>query len=263
MLLDPRNGPAFDLPPPDGPPQIYVVASLPRTGSTLLCRTLWDTGLVGAPSEYLNPMQIRDWEVRFGSPVARLAHLPLGGPLLALVGCGRWTQARRRAHLARVVARRTGAWFGLKIHRHHFERWFPDADPARLLGPHVAPIRWVRLTRRDRVAQAVSWVRALQTGRWAGDRGSLVPPRYSRRAITGALARIARDEAAWDAFFADRGLDPLALTYEELATDLDGAVRAVLRWLEVPAPDRLPDPSLPRQADARTRRWIARFRAGR
>ena len=60
MLLDPRNGPAFDLPTPHSPRRTYVIASTPRTGSTLLARALWDTGLVGAPKEYLNPMQIRD-----------------------------------------------------------------------------------------------------------------------------------------------------------------------------------------------------------
>ena len=48
-LLDARNGEPFDLPPSPLRPRTYVVASLPRTGSTLLCNALWDTGRAGAP----------------------------------------------------------------------------------------------------------------------------------------------------------------------------------------------------------------------
>ena len=67
-LLDPRNGPRWDLPPPESPPDNYVIAAIPRSGSTLLSRVLWDCGQAGAPSEYLNPMQLCDWERRFGAP---------------------------------------------------------------------------------------------------------------------------------------------------------------------------------------------------
>lgn len=263
-LLDPRNGPAFDLPPWDGPPRTWVVASLPRTGSTLLCNALWDTGRVGAPKEYLNPMQVRDWEARLAPDRwTRGRHRALVGPAVALAGRGRWSDARLRAYLDRVRAHRTGptGWFGLKIHWHHFEAWFlaRGRSPEAFLGP----ARWLRVVRRDRLRQAVSWARALQTGRWASWQRGYSPPRFSARAIEARLAAIDAGESAWDAWFAGQGLRPRVVVYEDLIADWEGTLRAVLADLDVPpeAQGALPAPSLRRQADDTTDRWIERWRA--
>src|SRR5215472_13088957 len=32
----------------------YIVASSPRCGSTFFCKELWQTGVLGAPTEYIN-----------------------------------------------------------------------------------------------------------------------------------------------------------------------------------------------------------------
>jgi len=261
MWLDPRNGPAGDLPTFDGTPRTWIVASTPRTGSTLLCRAVWGTGLAGAPAEYLNPMQIRDWEVRFGDVASRLRHRPLRGPLLALVGRTRWSDRRLRDHIDRVRVRRTGptGWFGLKIHHHHFRSWFLDAgrDPVDFLGPCT----WVRLTREDRLGQALSWARALQTGRWAAHQRAWRPPTYDRSAISRCLARIEADEAAWSAWFQAAGVTPVALTFEEVTGDLAASARRVLGVLGVPeaASAAVPPPDLEPQADAVSQAWRARF----
>ena len=45
----------YDFPERDGPPdRVYVLASLPRSGSTYLSHVLWESGCLGAPLEYLN-----------------------------------------------------------------------------------------------------------------------------------------------------------------------------------------------------------------
>ena len=122
-LIDPRNGAEWDLPPFEGEARTYIIASTPRTGSTLLCRSLWDTGVAAAPKEYLNPMQLRDWEVRLGATRrSRFLHRFLVGPAVGFAGRYGWGEAELSAHLARVRARRTGedGLFGLKIHYHHF-----------------------------------------------------------------------------------------------------------------------------------------------
>lgn len=264
MLLDPRNGPAFDLPPCDGPVRTYVIASVPRSGSTLLARLLWETGRVGAPKEYLNPMQVRDWEARLGPTAAvRWRHRALRGRLAGVAGRGPWTDARLAAYLDRVRARRTGpeGWFGLKLHHHHHQRWFVDA--GRDLEAVLGPVRWVRITRDDTVAQAVSWTRALQTGRWASWQRDGLPAVYDRRAIAGRLAAIEAAEAAWSERLADRPV--CAVTYEQLVADREATVRRVLRWLDVPDADTVavPAPPVARQADATSAAWIARYRSGR
>jgi LPS sulfotransferase NodH len=267
MLLDPRNGPDFDLPTFVGTPRVYVIASLPRTGSTLLSQLLWDTGRVGAPKEYLNPMQVRDWEARLSPTLlGRSVHRALRGPAVnVLAGRGRWDRARLEAYLARVRARRTGAsgWFGLKIHWHHFERWFLSRglDPEEILGP----IRWIALTREDHVAQAVSWARALQTGKWASWQSDQLPPIYDPRSIAARMDDIEAGERGWDAWFKAREIEPLRLTFEQVVTDKEAAVRAALTWLEVPDAETvpIPPPPLRRQADGISAAWAARFKASR
>ncbi|MGE4653001.1 MAG: Stf0 family sulfotransferase [Myxococcota bacterium] len=261
MLIDPRNGPDFDLPSSSSAPRSYVIAATPRTGSTLLCRGIWDTGLAGAPKEYFNPVQLRDWELRFGAPRSRLLQRALRGPGLALVGRRGWTPERLRAHWLRVRAHRSAAsgWCGLKLHRHHRERLFGAEKLEDLLGE----IRWIRITRRDRLAQAVSWSRALRTGRFASHQRGWLPPLYRRRHIEACLRALEEQEAAWDAELA--GCEVLSLVYEDLVADWPQGLRAVLCWLSLPGADavELPEPALPRQADARTARWIDRFEVER
>lgn len=260
MLLDPRNGPNWDLHGAHN--RTYVVASTPRTGSTLLCRTLWDTGLAGAPKEYLNPMQIRDWEVRLGSATSATRHRLLSGPLLGLVGRLRWSAPRVDAHLARVQQLRTGSngWFGLKLHAHHHRRWFRSRPLAHALGP----VTWIRIRREDRVAQAVSWERALQTGRWAAHQRPTftLSPVYRRRAIERRLRAIAHDEAWWDAVLENETV--LDLTFERLRTVRAATIRQVLTYLDVPGGGGVgvPDDSLRSQSDGISQDWIRRFRSG-
>lgn len=256
--LDPMNGPEGDCPPFEGDRRVWAVASTPRTGSTLLCQALGETGRIGRPVEYLNPMQLRDWEVRFGTWGSRWRHAALSGPLLGPVG---WTWGARRldAHLARVMALRTGSsgWFGLKLHAHHRRRWFADRAIEDVLGP----ITWVRVVRGDRVAQAVSWVRALQTHQWATTQAPWRAARYDRAAIALRLAAIEGDEADWDRWLAGRRV--CVLRYEAIVGDLHAAVKQVFRHLgeadDVPSPT----PRIGRQAGDESAAWIARFQAER
>lgn len=256
VLIDPRNGPVYDT-VPGTPIRWAVLATSPRTGSTLLARLLDQTGRVGHPKEYVNPTQLRDWEVRLGAPASRLRHALLRGPAVALAGRLPWSEARRRAHLARVAARRAGptGWMLLKVHHHHAARFFPD-DPR----PWLPGLRWIRLTREDRLGQALSWARARQTGRWAAHDSAYAPPVYRRAAITRALRRIHDADRGWDALI---GSDPcLHLTFEELTGDPLTTVNAVLDWLDEPPVAQVTPPLIP-QADAVTQAWRRRYLAGR
>lgn len=259
MLIDARNGPSYDLPTAAAPTRSYVIAATPRTGSTLLCRALWASGEVGAPKEYFNPIQLRDWEVRLGSPLSRWSHACLWGPAVRYVGRWGWSRVRLEAHWQRVCERRkaSNGWCGIKLHRHHRDGLFGPGSLEASLGE----IRWIRVVRRDRIAQAVSWSRALQTGRFASHQRPGIPSFYSRRHIAACLDRIDRHEAAWDAELA--GQPVLALVYEELAADLTKALREVLTWLEVPgaAGAKAAPPALARQADDLNANRIARFKS--
>lgn len=211
-------------------------------------------------------MQIRDWEVRLGrDATTRFRNRLLVGPAIALAGRGRWSEARLHGHIERVRERRTSACglFGLKLHQHHFARFFGSGGEG--LESALAPRRWIRLRREDRVAQAVSWARALQSGRWASHQRFALPVFYRRGQIARLEREIDRQETAWEAFFATAEGEVLQLTYEDLRTDRAAVLHRVLEFLGIENALRVPvpDSDLQVQADATSAAWIARYRSHR
>lgn len=261
-LLDVRNGEAYDC--GSGPAtRTLVVASTPRCGSTMFCRTLWETGMVGAPKEYFNPTQRRDWMVRSGSSLAvRLAYGTIRGPLTAGLGRLPWSTKGLTKYTRTLQAHRTGTqgWFSTKLHWHHFERIFARAgrEPSDVFGD----VTWVLMTRSDRLAQAVSWARALQTQRWAARQSERRSPTYSRSLIARAHGWIEDGEAGWEDWFAQRGVVPTRVVYEDFVAAHASETCRVLGELGIVFErERVAAPPMGIQRDEISARWCARYRA--
>ena len=156
----------------------YLVASSYRCGSTYLCWLLWETGLLGAPSEVLNPTS----ELR----------------LLM----NRFKTSSPAQYVAKLLERRTSrnGVFGMKAHFHHFEAFWKDY-PALL--ETLAPMTYIYINRRDKIAQAVSMAKALQTNRWHSrmEEGPKPPMSYDRETIAHCLADIDLQEVTWRRWF--------------------------------------------------------------
>jgi hypothetical protein len=61
------NGPEFDFPLfTDPPPVRYVLASTPRSGSNMLARALWHTGMAGFAEDYFADEYVLDYFERWG-----------------------------------------------------------------------------------------------------------------------------------------------------------------------------------------------------
>jgi LPS sulfotransferase NodH len=141
------------------------------------------------------------------------------------------------------------------------------ADIATLAGPVTfaellgEEPRYVRVTRTDRVSQAVSLWTALQTQAWAAahERPEDVA-HYDFDSIRHLAGWFDDQERGWDEYFADA--KPLTLTYDEIAADLKDAVRRVLIHLDLePTPADSVEPPMERQADERSQEWVDRYRA--
>jgi trehalose 2-sulfotransferase len=260
-MHDARNGPAYDLPPSPEAPRSYVIASLPRSGSTLLARALWESGVAGAPGEYFNPRHMADFLERWGSfHASGIARLLIAGP-----STWRRTSTLKSMPLADYVSalRRSRSTpngvFGVKLHYGHLERSFlrPGYDVEEMLGRP----RWITMVRRDHVRQAVSYVRALQTKAWQSDRRTNEAPRYDFERIARRLADFETRERAWEHWIESCGIEPLRIVYETFAESYEPTVRAVLRHLGIPEADHvsIPPPPLERQADDRTEQWVERY----
>jgi LPS sulfotransferase NodH len=216
----------------------YLVCSIPRSGSSLLCELLAGTGLAGAPAEFFHPDKMAALQERWGVD-------ELGDYLRAL------------------LARKTSpnGVFGAKAHWAQYQPVFGESDPRTVLPG----LRLVFITRRDRLRQAVSWVRALQTLKWATEDSPRVerPEIFDQEHITQKLGRIDREEEVWESLFDRHEIEPHRVVYEDFVEAQEETVRAVLDGLGVDAPAdlSLPSPVLDRQADERSDEWVERYLA--
>lgn len=235
----------------------YMLCSTPRTGSTLLCALLAATGRAGVPESYFRAedidARVDDWGLRlqdgsfdFGEFAASVRNHGttangvfgvriMWGTLAELVGALR-------------AAGQTGT------------------DPQVLVRT-FGELRFVYLRREDRVAQAVSRLRAEQTGVWhvrgaAGASSAEAPgARYDRVAIQGYLEEAVAHDDAWNCWFAEHGLSPLRLTYEDLVSGRDEVLRTLLSHIGVAPPAAPLQVSNRRMADSGSLEWCDRFRA--
>lgn len=229
-------GPDFDFPLRREPPDLrYLLAVTPRCGGTLLAMALWRTGALGAPLEYLNLPRLGGLRARLGG-----ADLP--------------------AYLAALARWRTSpnGVFGMKVFLTQLlEARREDEDVLRRLAPQA----WVRLRRRDSLAQAVSLARAEQTQAWIGT-GAGAAPVYSRALIAQKAEFLAWQDAAWDALLADAGTPVVTLWYEDIARDAAAGAAEVLGTLGLSAATPVILPILARQSDGLSFEWMTRYRAG-
>jgi LPS sulfotransferase NodH len=117
------------------------------------------------------------------------------------------------------------------------------------------------MTREDRLAQAVSWWKAMTTGKWTDGRPVTGEPRFDADGIVARLRRIEEHTEAWRGWFAANGVEPLPVTYERLAADPSAEARRVLAFLGVEVPPDLQIAAVTeRQADAVNEDWIRRYR---
>lgn len=120
----------------------------------------------------------------------------------------------------------------------------------------------IRIRRRDKIAQAISMLRAEQSGDWIGrEHARQENIRYDYDAILDRLLKVYAGEAFWDAYNELRNWDARVFAYEDLVDDPEPLVSHLARRLRVDPPS-VASPTTARttiQRDERTERWRERF----
>ncbi|HTM77281.1 MAG TPA: Stf0 family sulfotransferase [Devosia sp.] len=242
----------------------YVICGTPRSGSTLLCEMLATSGVAGRPHSYYRQQDIAYWADQWGVPHPT----------------GIEDAAFDRRYLSAMLQHGSGETgvFGLRI------MWGSVAEASRRLagitdgaadipaqfGAAFGPVAYIHLSRLDKIAQAVSLVRAKQSGLWhlAAD-GSVLEGAAAQQAIVYDGPRIAAvfsqlqsDDAAWEDFFQTHRIEPLRLVYETMTAAPQEALAQVLAALGRD-PDIARDIAVKtaRMGNASSREWAERFRA--
>lgn len=246
------------------PPDIdtYILCTSPRSGSTLLTTLLRATGVAGHPASWFHDLSLQGWADGLGVP------LPEGNAA---------DQAATLIETAQQKGRAGGPLFGLRLQRQSapfflqiLGQLHPEApgDLSRIRA-RFGETRFLYLSRQDKVAQAVSYMRAVQSGLWhrAADGSELErlaphrDPHYDAAFLSEWVATFTGYDHAWRAWFAAERITPLALTYEDLSRDPLRCLGQVLGHLDRdPHQAQLVSPGVQILSDSQSADWIARFK---
>jgi LPS sulfotransferase NodH len=234
------------------------ISTGPRTGGFLLAEALGSTGIAGRPQEYFDPVFQAKW-------------------------CSRQSIRSDTEYLEHVLAAGTtpNGVFGAKVLWHQFEHLIvklrlidgdglPDLELLRRMFPDL---RYVFLTRKDKIRQAVSYDRAIRSGVWwsigtdARSDGespapdSVMVPPFDFGQIDEWVTRLTEFDSNWRRHFKRMGVEPFEVAYEDLVESYESTVLAILRYLDLPvsASVKVDPPRLQKQADHVTERWVRRY----
>ena len=265
----------------------YLVCATPRTGSTLICEMLRESGGLGSPREYFEclkgtglPRQPAEYFGRGKGPEVSRWMGQLDLPVIR--SCRRRMKEYQlygyRRYLPRILRLGTtsNGIFGAKImwgHLHDFlvlhtgEGSLASSHRIDASLRHIFPnLKYIYVTRQSKLHQAVSLWIALQTQRWRVN--SVIAPTETVRepifhfeAIDFLRRQLIEQDAAWQRFFTAAGIAPLMLDYEQFSRDLPHALMRVVEFLELGCEpfDRFVQPSLVKQADGRSEEFVRMY----
>ena len=231
----------------------YLVCGTPRSGSSLLCEALINTGIAGQPEEYFLPQNEFVWQERWGTST--------------------YTE-----YLANTIKQCTtpNGVFGVKMMWGYFDyfvskvRQLPgyndkalsDHDLMQSFFPNLHYI-WIK--RRDKVRQAISHTKARQTNVWAvsmeTDPKPTNRPVFSFEQIDYNIQELEAQEAAWQKYFAANDIQPFIVVYEDFVTEYEETAIQLLKYLGISPAERLEFAlrRMRKQANEESEEWVQRY----
>ncbi len=241
----------------------YVICGTPRTGSTLLCDLLASTKTAGNPDSFYRRQTLSWWAQEWKLPNSDA----VGGREFNIA----FLEAAIRAGKGGTDI------FGLRLMRENLDELSAildqifsglASDTARF-GKAFGNILYIHLSRENKLAQAISLIKAEQTGLWhiapdGTEIERLAPPeepRYDFARIRHELATLESYDAAWNAWFEAQRIIPLRVGYETLSAHPAATLIRICEALGVPAPDATKvKPSVARLSDETSLDWARRYR---
>ncbi|WP_223425194.1 Stf0 family sulfotransferase [Tateyamaria pelophila] len=235
----------------------YFLCTSPRSGSTFLCTLLEDCG-AGHPASYFHRPSLTGWRSELG--------LCEETPREDIFATAR-KRGMGRHPISGVRLQRPSLGF----FRHQLAQVHPEHpnDLSRITYI-FGRTAFIHLTRTDKLDQAVSLIRAQQSGLWHRNAdgselertGPAKAAEYDAEAIQAQQTVLRRMDQDWEDWFARQGISPLRVTYAALSTDPQAVLQRLLSELGLPTePANSISARTAKLADHVNADWVARFRA--
>lgn len=237
------------------PTNCYALCAVARSGAHLLSAGLRATHMAGRPLQYFHERLSMRYAARYGlDPVRHFSQYVRGIVTATATPNSVFGFRVETWDLPQLLDRlkESGEFGSVNA---------PERDVLQCAFPRL---RCIQLTREDKLRQAISKARAMQTDHWVvgKEHGVACDPVFDPDLIAHCLLSAQHSEEKWKDFFRYNEIEPLAITYEDLCADYPATVARVLDFLRIRPPRSfiLGPPQTVRQADALTEEWIDRYR---
>lgn len=228
----------------------YMICATPRSGSTLLCEALRNTGLAGNPDEYFGPMHVKRWTKK-------------------------WQTYSEKEYLARVITHgkgNNGVW-GTKVMRLYWGNIITllqktigsfGMTEAEILNRCFPNLHFIWITRRDKVRQAISWLKFIQGSAWYWEDKKpqeLEELEFRPKVIRDFIIQTAIHETAWQEFFRELKVQPYIVVYEDFIKAYEETAKDILKYLGIPHQEDIVfgQRQLKQQANNLTDEWVQKY----
>ncbi len=240
---------------PKKPTSSYLICTTPRSGSWMLCSILSQTGIAGQPSEFFGPTL----QEEFKSNRYRVHASDVKDYMERIMACA---TTENGVFGMKLLANQAPIF--MRYAAEHRKR--PFASLREALESEYPTIRYLLLTRENKVAQAISYYRGLMTGHWQrgvnSQKHQTPAPtvEYDHFAIQRCYQDILLFDAYWEGYFRTHGISPLTFTYEELVSRRGPTMERVLKYLGLTSTIPIPEPTTIKLANEESLAWEDEFR---
>lgn len=219
------------------PEKTYSIAAIPRTGSTYFSIMLWRQGVFGSPMEYLNIDNVPHIRNRLCK------------------------NEDMETYWREVVYRRTSqnGVFGYKSFLSNF---FNISKKYPEWLKKITPDYLIYLTREDKIAQAVSYARAIKTKAWFAGVRPQATPEYDYDMIKLCETNIKKQEDMWERFFKVKEITPLRLEYNYIKNRPEETIEKISSFLGIRTDKKylLDVPYTKVQSDNTSKEWVEKYK---
>ena len=202
----------------------YVVAFNQRSGSTMFCDLLLQSGVMGQPTEYLKPEFIRKH-----NKLSLIDEDPIEGKLTKYLDI-----VYKHYHLGNGCNGLKLSWDQvLRIHNFQNSKSFFKKDISQILRNNFGDSKFILLTRANLIEQGISAFLSNQTGVWhSWDKNDNVEkPNFDLQSILNHTKQFADYNYQWKKALLNAEIDFIEIFYEEIVLDKLNAIKKTCEFV--------------------------------